>query len=125
MNLIQQANAPVFNAGDTIAVGYAAPSRGAAEVSLWRVELAPGSTSPSHSMDCEEVFLALEGEMIANVDDVEVRVRAGDCLILPAHTPFTLSVQGAEPFRAVACMPAGGKATMSDGGASFTPPWTE
>jgi quercetin dioxygenase-like cupin family protein len=125
MNLIRESDAPVFTAGDTTAVGYAAPSRGANELSVWRIELAPGSTSPLHWMDREEVLLGLEGEVIINVADAETRVAAGDCLILPANTAFTLRVHGPHPFRAVACMAVGAQATMAEGGASFTPPWTE
>ena len=71
MNLITHTDAPTFDAGGTAVVGYAAPSRGAAEVSLWQIELAPGSTSPRHHMDREEVFLGLEGQAIAEVGGIE------------------------------------------------------
>ena len=125
MHLIQHTEAPVFAAGDTSVTGYAAPSRGAAQVSLWRIELAPGSTSPLHYMDCEEVFLGIDGHAIAVVDDTEHPIGAGDCLILPAGTAFTLHVPGQEPFRALACLPAGGQATMVPSGATFVPPWAE
>ena len=59
MHIINRTDAPTFDAGGTAVTAYAAPSRGAAEVSLWRLELAPGSTSPLHHMDREEVFLGL------------------------------------------------------------------
>jgi mannose-6-phosphate isomerase-like protein (cupin superfamily) len=74
-------------------------------------------------MDVEEVFLCLEGQAVAVVDNVETTVGAGDCLILPAATPFTLTAGADEPFRAVACMTAGGRATMLPNGATFVPPW--
>ena len=125
MHLIQHTEAPVFAAGDTSVIGYAAPSRGAAQVSLWRIELAPGSTSPLHYMDCEEVFLGLEGSAIATVEGSEHTLGAGDCLILPAGTPFTFHVPGTDPFHALACIPTGGQATMVDSGMTFAPPWTE
>ena len=123
MNIITAQAAPPYAAGGTTITGYAAPSRGATAVSLWRIELAPTSSSPLHQMDVEEVFLCLEGQAVAVVDNVETTVGAGDCLILPAATPFTLTAGTDEPFRAVACMTAGGRATMLPNGATFVPPW--
>ena len=64
MNLISQETAPPFAAGGATITGYAAPSRGATAVSLWRIELAPGSSSPLHQMDVEEVFLGLAGSAV-------------------------------------------------------------
>jgi quercetin dioxygenase-like cupin family protein len=123
MKLIKHTDAPVFEAGGTTVTAYAAPSRGASELSLWRLELAPGSTSPLHHMDREEVFLGLEGHAIATVGDTDHPLGAGDCLILPAGTAFTLHVPGERPFRALACLPVGGLATLAPGGDPFAPPW--
>src|SRR4051795_230806 len=98
MHLITRTDAPTFDAGGTAVVGYAAPSRGSAEVSLWLIELAPGSTSPRHHMSREEVFLALDGHAVADVEGTEHPLGPGDCLILPAGTDFTLHVPGRRPF---------------------------
>ena len=125
MEIITRTDAPTFDAGGTAVVGYAAPSRGAAEVSMWQIELAPGSTSPRHQMDREEIFLGLAGHAIAEIDGSQHPLGAGDCLILPAGTDFTLHVPGQQPFRALACTPAGAQATMASDGATFLPPWAE
>ena len=124
MELITHSQAPVFDAEGTTVTGYASPSRGATELSLWRIALAPGSTSPLHHMDCEEVFLGLEGRAVADVAGEPRDLGPGDCLILPAGTPFTLHVPGDEPFHAVACITAGGQATLVPGGETFVPPWS-
>src|SRR4051812_28944856 len=123
MKLIRRTDAPTFDAAGTSVTAYAAPSRGAAEVSMWQIELAPGSTSPRHHMDREEVFLGVSGHAVADVGGVEYRLGAGDCLILPAGTEFTLHVPGTEPYRALACVPAGAQATITADGATFVPPW--
>ena len=125
MKLISRQAAPPFTAGGTTITGYAAPSRGATEVSLWRIELSPGSSSPLHQMDVEEVFLVVDGEAVAVVDETRATIGAGDCLILPARTPFTLTAGANQPLLAVACMTAGGQATMLTNGATFVPPWAE
>ena len=72
---------------------------------MWQIELAPGSTSPLHHMDCEEVFLGLHGQAVAAIEETEHLLGPGDCLILPAGTAFTLHVPGEEPFSAMACIP--------------------
>jgi quercetin dioxygenase-like cupin family protein len=124
MPVIHSADAPVFDAAGTTVTAYAAPSRGASELSLWRLELAPGSTSPQHHMDREEVFLGLEGSVVATVDGIEHRLGPGDCLILPAGSAFTFHVPGSTPFRGVGCLPSGSIATMSADGTTLVPPWT-
>lgn len=124
MNLIAAADAAVFDIPDTHVIAYAAPSRGSTQLCLWRIDLAPGSTSPFHHMDCEEVFLCVGGSAVAAVDGEERTVGVGDCLVLPAGADFSFRVEGEEPFRAVACIPAGGKATMAGSGDTLVPPWT-
>jgi quercetin dioxygenase-like cupin family protein len=125
MKLIKRTDAPHFDAGGTTVTGYAAPSRGASQLSVWSLELAPGSTSPLHEMDCEEVFLGLEGEIVATIDGDEHAVGPGDCLILPPRTPFSFHVPGEQAFRALACIPAGGQARLIPSGDTFAPPWAE
>jgi len=78
MELISRQSAPAYAAGGTTVTGYAAPSRGSTQVSLWRIELEPGSSSPLHEIDVEEVFLGLEGRAVAIVDGGESTVTAGD-----------------------------------------------
>jgi quercetin dioxygenase-like cupin family protein len=126
MHLIKRTDAPRFDAAGTAVTAYAAPSRGSSELSVWQIELTPGSTSPLHHMDREEVFLGLEGHAIAEIGNSQHSLGAGDCLILPAGTDFTLHVADEErPFRALACVPAGAQATMVPDGATFVPPWAE
>ena len=125
MRVIRNSDAPVFDAGGTTVTAYAAPSRGASELSLWRLELAAGSVSPLHQMDREEVFLGLEGCVTVVVGGQEQVIGAGDCLVLPARTPFSFHVRDDAPFRAVACLPVGSIATMVPDVTTFVPPWAE
>ena len=122
MTLITHRDAPVFEIQDATFTAYAAPSRGAEQVSLWSVALAAGSTSAPHHMDCEELFFAQSGTAVAVVDGAEYHVGPGDCLVLPAGAEFFFRVGEGEPFRAVAAMRTGGRAVMD--GETFAPPWT-
>ena len=123
--LIPLKDAPIFGADGTTVTGYASPSRGARSISLWRIELAAGSTSPLHNMDVEEVFLGLHGSAALTVDGGCSQIGAGDCLVLPPHTAFTLTAADDGPFLAVACMPTDGTATMLPDGPTFVPPWAQ
>jgi quercetin dioxygenase-like cupin family protein len=120
--LITAATAPTFTQDGTIAVGYASPSRGAADLSLWRIRLEPGAASPYHAVSREEVFLALDGDAVATLDGVEHRLEPGDCLVVPPEVPFAIAA-GSGGFAAVCAMAAGGEATILPDGPTITPPW--
>lgn len=120
--LITRQDAPPFGADGTAITGYAAPSRGSASVSLWRVHLDAGVSSPLHEVDTEEVFLGMAGHAVFTVGGQVFTVRAGDCLVVPPRTAFTLAAAH-EMFEAVACMRAGGQATLLPDGPTFVPPW--
>ena len=121
--LIRAKDAPQFDddAG-TIAIGYASPSRGASETSVWRVSLEPGCESPVHRLEQEEVFMALAGTAVATVAGKDHQVGPDDCLIVDPGVDFQIRSTGEQPFRAVGCMPAGATVSTADGGV-FVPPW--
>lgn len=123
MTVISGASAPEFRAAGTHVVGLASPSRGAKDTSVWRVTLDAGAASPTHSLEREEVFVALAGTAVANIDGVEHQIGAGDALIVPSDTPFSLASSGDAVFEAICCFPVGARAVVD--GNAFTPPWAE
>lgn len=120
--LIRKNDAPSFSQHGTHVIGYASPSRGAASVSMWQLALAAGSESPLHQLTQGEAFLALSGEAIVELAERQQVFQAGDGLWVPPGVPFRIRNAGTQPFVAVACMVAGGKAQVGDL-APFTPPW--
>src|SRR3954451_1899053 len=120
MPVITNEQAPRFDVGGTHVVALAAPSRGAQETSAWRLTLAPGASSPDHTLDREEVFVALAGAAHATLDGAGHQVHEGDALIVPAGVEFRIATVGDEPFEAIACLPVGGLATV--GGHAAAPP---
>jgi quercetin dioxygenase-like cupin family protein len=114
---------PVFELPFLSVTGLAAPSRGAKETCVWRLTLAPGAPGTMHSMDREEIFVALEGRATIAIDGQEIDLRTGDAFIVPAGELFSLANTGSEPFSGVALVPIGGQATLP-GGEPFSPPWT-
>lgn len=121
MALVSGHDAPRFDRGGTHVIGLASPSRGASATSVWRLRLDPGEVSPEHTLNAEEVFVALAGAATAALAGEATAVRAGDALIVPPGQPFTIATAGDEPFEAVVCMPAGGTAVLD--GETIVPPW--
>jgi mannose-6-phosphate isomerase-like protein (cupin superfamily) len=120
--LLRNADAPRFGHDGTSVTGYASPSRGSATVSAWRIILEPGAGSPLHELTHDEAFIALRGQATVSLAAEELTLAAGDGLSVPPATPFRIRNDGTEPFEAIACMAAGGKARVGDG-EPFTPPW--
>jgi mannose-6-phosphate isomerase-like protein (cupin superfamily) len=102
--------------------GLASPSRGCASVSAWRVVLDSGAGSPEHTLTSDEAFIALRGAARVTLDGAEHEIAAGDCLVVAPDRAFSIRNDGAEPFEAVCCMAAGGRAVIR-GEEAFVPPW--
>jgi mannose-6-phosphate isomerase-like protein (cupin superfamily) len=121
--LIRHDQAPRFVVDGTTVTGYASPSRGSSSISAWRLVLAPGASSPLHSLTTDEALVALSGEATITLAEREVQISAGDGISIPPEVPFRIANAGDVPFEAVACMAAGGQARVGD--ATFAPPWSE
>jgi mannose-6-phosphate isomerase-like protein (cupin superfamily) len=120
--IIRHDTAPRFEQGGTSVIGYASPSRGASDLSLWRISLAPGEASPPHQLSREEIFLALDGAATATLGERQALLAPGDCLVVPPGVRFVLTA-GEEGFGAVCAMAAGGTATLEPDGPTIVPPW--
>ena len=48
---IAKDNAPTFTIPGLTVIGFAAPSRGASETSVWRIAVAPETAGVPHSVD--------------------------------------------------------------------------
>lgn len=124
MPLIQGATAPTFSLPHATFTGLAAPSRGAVETSVWRTVLAPRSGGAPHSLTREEIFVAITGRAVAEIDGERIEMTAGDALVVPADRTLSLSNPHDEPFEAVCVFPVGGQAKQGDAD-PFIPPWAK
>ncbi len=127
MPVIAGIDAPTFTLADTVFTGLATPSRGAVENAVWRVRLTSSTPGALHTLDREEVLVAVRGAAVATLAGTEHAVAAGDAILVPAGVPFALRCaqpeDGSSPeFEAVAVLPVGGRACLV-GGEPFTPPW--
>jgi quercetin dioxygenase-like cupin family protein len=105
--------------------GLATPSRGAAEVAVWRGVTEPGASTPPHTHDHEEVLVVLAGSGRVTMDGEEVEVWAGDVVIVPAGKLHRLfGPADGEPLDAIAVMPLGTRTFLPDG-EELQAPWAE
>jgi len=85
--------APTFTIPGLTVTGLAAPSRGATETSVWTLEIAPETPGTPHSVDREEVFVALAGRAAVELAGRELALEAGDALIVPAGETFAIGTR--------------------------------
>ena len=100
------------------------PGSSGCEQAVWRVTVSATELPPPHTLDRDEVLVALSGAARAHLDGAEHTVAVGDTILVPAGTPFALCADGAQPFHALAVLPAGTKACLHDG-EPFVPPWVQ
>jgi mannose-6-phosphate isomerase-like protein (cupin superfamily) len=123
MTVVHAAEAPRFTLPGTTFTGLAAPSRGAAEVAVWRISIEVGNVGVSHQLSREEVFVAISGRGLARISGQAHAFGAGDAIVVPPFVDFALDNTGDTPLDMVVAFPVGGQAIA--GGKSFTPPWAE
>ncbi len=123
MAVIKAAEAPVFEIGGNLFRGLTSPSRGANELVTWQLEVSPNSTGATHSLDHEEVFIILEGQLSIMVDEVMHELTSGDAINIAAQSQMAVSNRTEKVARSIVCVPVGIKAVMADGTVVGTPPW--
>ncbi|BAK34034.1 hypothetical protein MLP_10200 [Microlunatus phosphovorus NM-1] len=125
MSVVQAPSAPTHTLGGTTFTSLATPSRGSTtDNSLWRVQLAPGTTPTPHSLTREEIFLVLRGTADVTIDGVQETALTGSAIVVPSGVPFGLGNDGDEPVELLCCLPVGGQAQLGDG-TLLTPPWAQ
>jgi quercetin dioxygenase-like cupin family protein len=103
-------------------VSYATPLTGSKELCAWRGEIPPGTKAPVHTVNREEIFLLLVGELLVTLDGSTERIRAGDTVIVNPGTAF--SVENPTDHTALSWVTTsiGLEAVLADG-TRITPPW--
>jgi mannose-6-phosphate isomerase-like protein (cupin superfamily) len=68
----------------------AGTAQGLARLSLWRQSMAPGSATPPHRHDCEEVVLVLEGSGEVQIGAERHSFGPDTTLVLPPDVPHQI-----------------------------------
>lgn len=98
-------------------------AQGLARLSLWRQSMAPGSATPPHQHDCEEVVLVLEGSGEVHIDGRVIPFGPDSTLVLPPEVPHQIFSTGAGPLVTLAAFSATPVGTFLPDGAPLVLPW--
>lgn len=102
---------------------WAGTANGLAELSVWRQTMAPGSATPPHSHDCDEVVLCLSGwGEVHSAGEVQ-RFGADTTLVLPRGRVHQLFNVGPMPLETVGIFAATPVATRLPDGVQLELPW--
>ncbi|HZM35894.1 MAG TPA: cupin domain-containing protein [Burkholderiales bacterium] len=97
--------------------------QGLAGLSVWRQSMAPGSATPPHRHDCEEVVLVLEGAGEVHIEGKVLAFGPDTTLVLPPHVPHQIFNTGSVPLELVAAFSATPVGTFLPGGEPIALPW--
>jgi mannose-6-phosphate isomerase-like protein (cupin superfamily) len=120
------AEAPVFSLPGLEFRGLTSPSRGAHEICTWHLYLAPDRPSDeAHSLDREEVFIALDGRLSVYINGECTTLTPGDAIAVPAGAQLQLANPDSATAHALVCISAGFQGMTADGRVLETPPWAQ
>lgn len=99
----------------------ASPTQGDASVlSMWKVEMRRGRCDPDHTVDSEQIWHVICGELTIAIEQESVRLAAGDTLVVPEV--LSRRVTAVTDVTAVVCG-FGDAIVAIPGEAGITPPW--
>ncbi|MGW0331996.1 cupin domain-containing protein [Streptomyces sp. NPDC003011] len=103
-------------------VSYATPRTGSKELCAWRGEIPAGTKAPAHTVDREEIFHVLSGELLMTLDGHAHRVGAGDTVIINPGATLAVENPTAETATSWVTTSIGLEAELADG-TRIAPPW--
>lgn len=125
-----EAVVPVIHPSDAVVheihgarfVSHATPLTGSKELCAWRGEIPAGTKAPAHTVNREEIFHLLDGELLITLDGRTDRIAAGDTVII--NPGATLSVENPTDRTAISWVTTsiGLEAELADG-TRIVPPW--
>jgi len=101
----------------------ACAAQGLERLSLWRQRLAPGSASPPHRHDCEEVVVVLAGRGHLVIDGVSHAFGPDATLVIPPGVDHQIFCGPDEPTEVIAAFSATPVGTDLPDGTPLALPW--
>jgi quercetin dioxygenase-like cupin family protein len=108
-------------AGGTM-TGLVGPSVGSRELSSWRVSVPAGAVGPVHSIDHEQLWMPLSGQLTIATDGGKSVVGDGQVAVLPAGVERQIRADDG-PAVALVCMRSGGTAAVPGSTQRRQLPW--
>ena len=87
----------------------ASPTQGGATQPIWRVDMRPASSGPTHAIDAQQVWTVLDGGATVEIDGTVVAISTGDTIVIPADVRRRITALDAG-LSAIVVAPAGMRA---------------
>jgi mannose-6-phosphate isomerase-like protein (cupin superfamily) len=97
--------------------------QGLSGLSVWRQLMAPGSATPPHQHDCEEVVLVVEGSGELHLDGRVIPFGPDTTLVLPPNRPHQIFNTGTVPLKTIAAFSSSPVGTFLPDGSPIALPW--
>jgi quercetin dioxygenase-like cupin family protein len=123
MPIERSADHPTFELGGGTVTSFAAPARGAHEVTLYRVDLPAGHGLPAHRHDHLDVFTVAVGESTFQLGEETFELNEGDSVVVPIGVRHVLEA-GPNGVSIIVTMLPGNQMFRDDGSVSV-PPWVQ
>lgn len=123
MNLIEQQIPQATPIPGVAHATWAGLADGLTQLSLWRQSLAPGSATPPHRHDCDEVVLCLAGEGEVHSEGRVQHFGAETTVVLPRGQVHQIFNTGAMPLEILGIFAATPVATQLPDGQALELPW--
>lgn len=96
--VIDHNDLPSFSNNGNTLKGVATAKLGTTQLEVWKSSIAPGSCTPRHSHDCEELFVFIKGKGKVEYDhDGVVYYEAPCTLVIPMGVEHQIYNTGEEP----------------------------
>ncbi|MEU1531069.1 cupin domain-containing protein [Streptomyces fagopyri] len=122
MPVVRPSDAVVHEIHGARFVSYATPLSGSKELCAWRGEIPAGTKAPVHTVNREEIFHLLTGELLIALDGRTERITAGDTVIINPGTAFGVENPTRRTATSWVTTSIGLRAELADGSV-ITPPW--
>jgi mannose-6-phosphate isomerase-like protein (cupin superfamily) len=113
--IVKNKDVKVFKNNGNKLQGLATPSKGSKQFEVWQSEIAPGSKTPLHKHETDEIFVFLKGEAKVIIGDRELHVKAPATVIAPAGKKHQVINTGKVPTQQIVIIGAGSKIWSKDG----------
>ncbi|MCE4539432.1 cupin domain-containing protein [Pelomonas sp. P7] len=104
-------------------VTWAGIDDGLEQLSVWRQSMAPGTATPPHVHDCDEVVFCLGGSGELHIDGQALRIDASSVLRLPGGRPHQIFNTGSVPLETLAVFARTPVPTRWPEGGELPLPW--
>lgn len=125
MPLIRSTEARTHTMHGVTFTAHATTVTGAEQLAGWSARFEPHTPGRPHRMSQEEILRIMDGSLAVTIDDEAFTAEAGDCVVVPAGASFCVSNLSDSPATAWVVTTLGMTATMTEGGATISPPWAQ